>query len=68
MYSFIDVYARGYKLGREHGLNNSRRRARWEILYLKPINLLPFVNKESYYDGYIHGYHDGIAVFRVRQI
>lgn len=58
----FDLFQRGYRIGNEHGANGARRRPQWELALMNPITWCPGVDQESFINGYIQGYHDGIAL------
>lgn len=59
MGSLFDVYRQGYQLGVADAQLGRRRRARWELVLLRPLNWLPGVDANSFVSGYVEGYGDG---------
>ncbi|PJK10476.1 hypothetical protein CO610_02140 [Lysobacteraceae bacterium NML95-0200] len=62
MGSLFDVYRQGYQLGVADAQAGRRRRARWELWLLRPLNWLPGVDANSFVAGYIEGYSEGLRL------
>ena len=70
MANVINVYRGGYRLGVADGMAGRRRRANWELWFLRPLLWIPCVDVASFTNGYADGYGDGsrLTLWRQNQI
>lgn len=55
----FDLYRSGYEKGYNEGKIGKMRNPVWLIFIKKPLLFFPFVDRQSYINGYQQGYHDG---------
>jgi len=61
MAGIFNLWRRGYLIGQTDAAAGRRRRAEWELRYLRPLNYVPGVDVESFIDGYGQGYANLMA-------